>query len=255
MKPNPTYIASCSFGKDSIATVLLAAINHEPLNRIVFCEVMFDNKRSISGEPPEHIKWVKEVAVPRIREITGIETDVIRDDKRDYITTFYHKITERSKNKERIGKYQGFPIGGMCRIQRDLKLDPCKRYFAQFESYVQYLGIAADEPNRLARLDGVHKISLLAKYGYTEKMAYNLCKEYDLLSPIYSNAIRGGCWFCPNCRLFEFRRFRAAHPELWNELRELSKEQNTISRGFKYGETFEHLEKRMDFHDRQMTLF
>ncbi len=33
---------------------------------------------------------------------------------------------------------------------------------------VSYIGIATDEPKRLARLDGTNKVSLLAKYGYTE---------------------------------------------------------------------------------------
>ena len=48
----PTYIASCSFGKDSIATILIAMMHHEPLDRIVSVEVMFDNSRGISGEDP-----------------------------------------------------------------------------------------------------------------------------------------------------------------------------------------------------------
>ena len=44
------YIASCSFGKDSIATILLALEHNEPLDRVVFVEVMFDHSRNISGE-------------------------------------------------------------------------------------------------------------------------------------------------------------------------------------------------------------
>lgn len=53
MGNKPTYIASCSFGKDSIATILLALENNEPLDRVVFAEVMFDHSRNISGESPE----------------------------------------------------------------------------------------------------------------------------------------------------------------------------------------------------------
>ena len=47
------HIASCSFGTDSMATILLALENNEPLDRVVFSEVMFDNERGISGEIPE----------------------------------------------------------------------------------------------------------------------------------------------------------------------------------------------------------
>lgn len=46
MKPK-IHIASCSFGKDSIATILLALENNEPLDRVVFSEVMFYISRKI----------------------------------------------------------------------------------------------------------------------------------------------------------------------------------------------------------------
>jgi hypothetical protein len=62
---------------------------------------------------------------------------------------------------------------------------------------VQYLGIAADEPKRLERLKGTNKISLLEKYGYTEKMAFDLCEKYGLLSPIYDFTKRGGVGSAP----------------------------------------------------------
>lgn len=110
---------------------------------------------------------------------------------------------------------------------------------------MQYIGIAIDEPVRLARLKG-DKMSLLAKYGYTEAMAYDKCVKADLLSPLYGNNTRGGCWFCMNTRIKDFVRFRNSHPVLWNELRELSKTPNICSYGFKYGKTLEQVEKEMD---------
>lgn len=57
------YIASCSFGKDSIATILLAREHNEPLDEIVYCEVMFDE--NISGELPEHRDFIYNVAIPK----------------------------------------------------------------------------------------------------------------------------------------------------------------------------------------------
>ena len=38
------HILSCSFGKDSIATALLALQHGEPLDELVYCEVMFSEK-------------------------------------------------------------------------------------------------------------------------------------------------------------------------------------------------------------------
>ena len=48
---SPKHVASCSFGKDSIATILLALEHSEPLDEAVYCEVMFDD--DTSGEVPE----------------------------------------------------------------------------------------------------------------------------------------------------------------------------------------------------------
>ena len=165
----PTYIASCSFGKDSIATILLALENNEPLDRVVFAEVMFDNERGISGEIPEHIEWVYSTAIPKI-EGMGVPVDVVRAE-RDYRYFFSNAVRGGVYN----GKIYGFPIGGKCFINRDCKVTPIRRYLAKLaggsrrvrKNIVQYIGIAKDEPSRLGRIDGSRKISLLDKYGYT----------------------------------------------------------------------------------------
>ena len=122
---------------------------------------------------------------------------------------------------------------------------------------MQYVGIAKDEPKRLARLKG-NQVSLLDKYGYTEAMAMEICKKYGLLSPIYENGTRGGCWFCMNAKLPQFIRMRRDHGEMWEQLRELSKTPNLCSYGFKYGKTLEQVEREMDareWNDSQPTLF
>ena len=76
------HIASCSFGKDSIATILLALEHNEPLDRVVFSEVMFSHEQNISGEIPEHIDWIYNVAIPKLENM-GIKVDVVRA-KKDY---------------------------------------------------------------------------------------------------------------------------------------------------------------------------
>ena len=84
------HIASCSFGKDSIATLLLALEHNEPLDRVVFAEVMFDHKRGISGEIPEHIEWVYSVAIPKLEQM-GVKVDVVKSEK-DYVHFFVSAV-------------------------------------------------------------------------------------------------------------------------------------------------------------------
>ena len=151
-------------------------------------------------------------------------------------------------------------MGGKCNANRDLKLQPIHRYYKQYRDrgVVQYVGIAVDEPRRLARMHDkgyIRKVSLLEKYGYTEADAWHKCEEYGLLSPIYQTAHRGGCWFCPNCRIPVFCDLRKKHPHLWRELQILSKVENKSSEGFVYGRTFPQIEQKMDDYDNTQRLF
>lgn len=255
MKPK-IHIASCSFGKDSIATILLALENNEPLDRVVFAEVMFDHERGISGEIPEHIDWIYSTAIPKL-ESMGVKVDVVKA-KKDY-KSFFRQYRRGGRHK---GKIYGFPIGGKCTINRECKLNPIHKYYGAYKrdyNIVQYVGIAFDEPKRIPRLDvkgkGLQKVSLLVKYKYTEAMAKQKCIDYGLLSPIYQRGNRGGCWFCPNIKYNTFARFKKEHPFLWNELLILGSIPNLTSYGFKYGKTIEYVNERIDSINAQGKLF
>lgn len=139
------YILTCSFGKDSIATALLALQHGEPLDELVYSEVMFSD--TVSGELPEHKRFIYETAIPYF-EKRGIPTKILRGQK-TYLDCFY-RIVSRG-NAE--GKLASFPLTGRCSIQRDCKLPPIRTYQKTLpHDTVYYLGIAADEPIRLARL-------------------------------------------------------------------------------------------------------
>lgn len=255
------YFHCWSGGKDSTAGIILDNIHGLPPSRVVFSEIMFDKKRGISGELPEHIDFIMNKAKP-VFERWGYAVEIVRAD-RDYLDLFYHVI-EKSKIGERRGKYAGWLLGGMCYANQALKLSPIKKYIKNFgdEEFTQYIGIAADEPKRLERIKGTNKISLLQRYGYTEKMAFDICRKYNLLSPIYEFSRRGGCWFCPNRSYREFAHTKTKHSELWEELKRINREKNVVSRGFKYGKTLEEVERLIDeeirnqqYAAQQQTLF
>lgn len=241
------YFHSWSGGKDSTASIILDHIHGLPPSKIIFSEVMFDRKREISGELPEHIDFIRSKAKP-LFESWGYEVEIVRAEK-DYLDLFYH-VTQKSKIPARNGKYSGWLIGGRCAANRDLKVAPVRNYFRKLDltgtDYTQYIGIAIDEPKRLERLKGSNKISLLARFGFTEQMAYDLCKDYGLLSPIYDISKRGGCWFCPNQGYRELAHIKTEYPELWRELQKLNVEENVVSHGFKYGETLDQVEATIE---------
>lgn len=253
------YFQNWSGGKDSTASIILEHIHVLPQSKIIISEVMFDKRQNISGELPEHMEWVHNAAIP-IFQSWGHEVEILHSDY-DYLDLFYH-VASRSKVPFRNGKYNGFLIGGKCMANNYIKVRAIEKFFKKInQDHIKYVGIAADEVKRLKRLQGTNKVSLLEKYGYTEQMAYDLCKKFGLLSPIYKFSKRGGCWFCPSATIKEYAHTKSQYPELWEELRKLSFSKNLVSQNFKYGKTFAEVDGEVDvflnnleFEKAQMTL-
>lgn len=244
------YIASCSFGKDSLAQIILAHEHNEPLDYVVYSEVMFDNKSNISGEVPEHRDFIYNVAIPKIEKEFGYKVVVVKSEL-DFLSEFNRQIV---KGKHR-GLLRAFPIGLKCCINRDCKIPPIHDFYKTLnDDYKQYVGIALDEPERLARLhqDG-RKMSLLEKYGYTEAMAKDLCAKYGLLSPVYNYTNRNGCWFCPNQRRSELLWLYQHHKDLFDKLVELQKTPNKASEKWNREFTITQINQQLDLLSRQLS--
>lgn len=109
------YFASCSFGKDSIATVLLALEHKEPLDGILFTEVMFDRARNISGEIPEHIDWIKNTVIPRLENM-GVKTHILHSD-RDYMYFFQKRRRGGEARRQTLRLSTGRQMRDKSRLQ------------------------------------------------------------------------------------------------------------------------------------------
>ena len=167
----PKYVASCSGGKDSVATLLLAAQHNEPLDEAVFSEVMFD--KDTSGEVPEHRDFIYDRLKPFCEKELGIKFTILHADK-TYDEVFHHVIT-RGPHK---GEVRGFAWAGMCAVNRDCKIPPVRKYNAALSpDTVSYVGIAEDEPKRLARLDGVKKVTYRPLLDILKDLDQDFVKE------------------------------------------------------------------------------
>ena len=213
------YISSCSFGKDSLAQVIVAKENGEPLDENLYCEVMFTPE--ISAEVPEHRDFIYEVAIPKLERDYGLKTTVVRAEKT--MLDLFYKVVQIGASE---GKLVGFPIPGRCLINRDLKIKPIKDYLKTLtEPITQYVGIAISEPERLARLKP-GCVSILAKYGINEIEATEICKARGLYSPGYQFSNRNGCFFCPNATEEQLYHLYRNHHHIWDQLLELQASPN-----------------------------
>ena len=198
------YIASVSYGKDSLAMLEVIKQHDMPLDRIVHVEIMATD--TIPADLPPMMEF-KAKADKIIRERYGIEVEHLHALK-SYEQYFYRKRGSGKSN----GQIQGFPMtrGAWCndRLKTNLlkKLERCEN--------VKYIGIAADEPNRFHNLTD-RKRSPLVEWDVTESEARKICEDLGLLSPIYTQATRGGCWFCHNQGVQQLRLLRKQYPEYW----------------------------------------
>lgn len=232
------YVASLSFGKDSMAMLIKIKELGLPLDEVIYVDIMFDD--DTSGETPEMASFISK-AEKILKEKFDIEVTHLRG------VTFkeqFYKIKQRGKH---IGHNYGFPytIGAWCNDR--LKMQPIKEYMRkQTDEIIQYVGIAYDEPERYERLNHETYIAPLYDLKITEKEAMEICRKYDLLSPIYETSFRGGCWFCPKQRLSQLKWLYEEHNDLWNMLKEMEKDSfNT----FKPNTTLKDLEERFENDD------
>lgn len=109
--PRKKYIAACSGGKDSIATILLALEHGEPLDEVVWVEVMFN--KELSGEVPEHREFIYSKLKPFFEE-NGIQFTILHATK-TYDDVF-HQLFTRGKN---VGQKYGFARPRRCFVSRE----------------------------------------------------------------------------------------------------------------------------------------
>ena len=229
------YVASVSFGKDSLAMLIKIKELGLPLDEVIYVDIMFDD--NISGETPEMASFIAK-AEKILKEKFNIEVTHLKG------ITFKEQFYKVKQRGNHIGDNYGFPytIGAWCNDR--LKMQPIKEYLRkQKEQVIQYVGIAYDEPKRYERLNHETHIAPLYDLKITEKEAMEICEKYDLVSPIYKTSFRGGCWFCPKQRLSQLKWLYKEHNDLWNILKDMEKDSfNT----FKPNVTLKDLEERFE---------
>lgn len=208
------FIASVSFGKDSLAMLLLILENKPPLDEVVF----YDTGKEFAAIYQERDK------VKKILNDKGIKYTELKPSM-DFETRMYNY--PHLSRKGEIKKGYGW-CGGLCRWGTSEKLRTIDNYS---KGAHQYIGLAIDEPVRLERLKGQNKSSPLADFGFTEKMALEYCysKGFDWLETdggstpvkLYDILDRVSCWCCRNKNLKELENYKRYLPSYFKKLQVL----------------------------------
>ena len=209
------YVASCSFGKDSLAMVLNLIERNAPLDEVIFYD---------TGMEFDSIYRNRDKLIPILAQ-RGIQFTELKPDN-----PFLYDMLERPVFSKQKGNHFGYGwCGGVCRWGTTWKTKAIDTYVEGAK--VHYIGIAADEPERLNRLV-LPKNAPLFVWGMTERDALQYCYEHgwNWLEhththtqeiELYSILDRVSCWCCANKNRKELYNIYRYLPEYWNRLKDL----------------------------------
>lgn len=234
------YVASVSFGKDSLAMLLRLLVENKPLDAVVFYD---------TGMEFDAIYRVRDKIKPYL-ELFGIEYVELHPDE-----PFLYSMFERLVQERVGGHHCGYGwCGGTCRWGTSQKTAAIRRYKRSLgEPVTDYVGIAADEPKRFVKAQSEGKVLPLVLWGMTEADCLAFCRArgwgwventgigavdlYDVLD-------RVSCWCCRNKNLNELRAIYNRLPDYWDRLKDL---QSKIAEPMKgNGKSVFDLERRFE---------
>lgn len=221
------YIASVSFGKDSLAMLLRLLEENYPLDAVIFYN---------TGMEFQSIYDIRDRVRPMLDD-RGIALIELHPKE-----PFLYSMTERKVTSKQKGEHLGYGwCGGLCRWGTRCKIDTIKKFKRSLDDDVtDYVGIAYDEQERFEKEKSQEKCFPLVDWRMTEAdcLAYCWAKgwHWKEQSPVageidlYNILSRVSCWCCSNKNLKELRSIYQLLPQYWDRLRELQKK---IDRPFK----------------------
>jgi 3'-phosphoadenosine 5'-phosphosulfate sulfotransferase (PAPS reductase)/FAD synthetase len=243
------YVASVSFGKDSLAMLLRLIEEDWPLDHVVF----FD-----TGMEYQAIYNNMEKIKPLLKE-KGIKFRIL---KPKY--PFLYNMLERDINARdgRIKTGGRGWCGGAIRWGTSEKLSKIDSYYNElsrgYETIVNYVGIAADETERINRKRDELKVNIypLIEWGMDEASCLQYCydKGYNWSEEIVSDEgtksvdlykvlDRVSCWCCRNKTKEELYNMYLYLPNYWEKLKDLQRQIETPYKT--YGTVFD-IEKEFE---------
>ena len=228
-------IASVSFGKDSLAMLLLLLEKENALDEVIFYN---------SGMEFQAIYDIRDRVKP-VLEQRGIRFTEVKPS-----VPFLYDMLERPVQSKKNGPHLGYGwCGGPCRWGTRRKIDALDGLALTPE--VHYVGIAADEPARLEKLVSP-KCSPLAEAGMTEADCLAYCYDRGFFWEengirLYDVLDRVSCWCCKNKNRKELKAIYQYLPQYWAQLKKLQAQIPTpmkpySRKGIPYGNVFD-LEK------------
>lgn len=212
------YVASCSFGKDSLAMVLLLIEKGYPLDEVIF----YDTEMEFQAIYNNKIK------IEKILVEQNIKFTVLKDSLSFEYRAFEKEVRTRSGTVKRGYNW----CGGMARWGTSSKLSAINRHYKENygdELIVEYVGVASDEPQRIekyrSKRNKTIKLYPLSEWNMMEQDCLDYCYSNgwnwnENGVELYEILDRVSCWCCANKNQKEIKNIMTYLPEYWEKIRE-----------------------------------
>lgn len=216
------YIASVSFGKDSLAMLLRLIEEQKPLDEVVFYDTDMEFKC---------IYDIRDKVKTMLKE-KGIKYTELKPKD-----TFEYTMFEKEVHKRNGEISKGYSwCGGRCRWGTTEKLKTLEKYC---KGNYEYIGIASDEKQRINKKRKGNKLLPLVYWNMSEKECLKYCysKGYKWQEngiELYSILDRVSCWCCCNKNLKELKNYYKHLPYYWNKLKDMQKKTDRPMKYNKY---------------------
>lgn len=203
------YIASVSFGKDSLAMLLMLLEKNMPLDEVVFYD---------TGMEFQAIYDIRD----RIKLLLQEKNIKFVELKPNY--DFEYKMFEKPVKKRNGTIGYGYSwCGGRCRWGTTDKLKTIEKYT---QGNYEYIGIASDETKRILKERKPNKLMPLVEWGMSEQNCLEYCHSQGYYwqesnIELYSILDRVSCWCCANKNLKELKNYYLYLPKYWEKLKQL----------------------------------
>lgn len=216
------YVASVSFGKDSLAMLLKLIEENKPLDEVIFYD---------TGMEFEAIYKIRD-SIRQLLYQKGIRYIELKPK-----TSFEYMMFEKpiKKRNGTIGKGYSW-CGGRCRWGTTEKLKAIEKYT---KGNYEYIGIAYDETKRIEKERKPNKLMPLVEWQMTEKDCLQYCKDkgfnwFENGVDLYNILDRVSCWCCANKNLKELKNYYKYLPKYWNKLKEFQNKTERPMKNNKY---------------------
>ena len=218
------YIASCSFGKDSMAMLLILLEKGYPLDKVIFYNTEMEFQAIYNNRD-------KIIDILRERNIKFTEL-------KDPLSFKYLAFEKPVKTRNGVSKCGYNWCGGIARWGTSGKLSSISKHYRNTygnETIVEYVGVAADEISRIEKYRSKRgktvKLYPLIEWGLVEKMCLEYCYSHgwnwhertDATTTgwieLYEILDRVSCWCCSNKNQKEIKNIMIYLPNYWAKIK------------------------------------